>query len=720
MANTKTNSWYKSMQIKFYPLIVASLIHTPLWAVESNQFYEGDEFADFYAEDELISIATGTVIPIRKAPSVASVISRQQIDAMGATHLDEVLERIPGLHVMPSNLSRLDPVYSIRGIQTGFNPQILVLLNGNEIKHNYNGGLAFTFRMPLHNISRIEVIRGPGSAVYGADAFSGVINIITQTAEENANGSAGIRLGSFDSQDLWFSKGYVAQDHSVSFAFSQQTSDGDSGRIIESDLQSGLDTLFSTNSSEAPGALSTHYDTTNLQLDLSYGNWQLNNWYWKQDKAGIGQGGALALDQEGYQNSEQFLTHLNYSTELDTNLHFNADLSYLRTESDTLFNLFPAGSTLPIGSDGNAFSLPFSGNVVFTDGYIGNPQSVAETTKLELSALYNGIEEHSIRLASGWTYNKIDTQEYKNFGPGVIDGTATPIDGTLTNVSDSEHVFLPNSDREALFISAQDQWQISNDWSLTAGLRWDRYSDFGSTTTPRIALVWETSHDLTTKILYGTAFRAPSFSEQYLQNNPALLGNPDLEPEEITTWELAFDYRLNFDTRLKANFYTYEATDLIDTVVTGSTITYANARDQDGYGSELEADWQVSDKLHLNASYAYQNAEDAATGAAIPDVPTHSTYLDLNYSFTPEFNGSLQHYWIGSRERATGDSRDDIEDYHWVNVKLSRLFKQNKVTASLIVKNLFDTDAREPSSSSIPNDYPLEGRSIWGELKYQF
>ena len=81
-----------------------------------------------------------------------------------------------------------------------------------------------TFQMPLSNISRIEVIRGPGSAVYGADAFSGVINIITKSAAENEGGAAGIRAwAAFNSRDIWVRKGYQNDNFTISFALGKTT-----------------------------------------------------------------------------------------------------------------------------------------------------------------------------------------------------------------------------------------------------------------------------------------------------------------------------------------------------------------------------------------------------------------------------------------------------------------------------------------------------------------
>ncbi|HOY24799.1 MAG TPA: Plug domain-containing protein, partial [Cellvibrio sp.] len=119
-----------------------------------------------------ISIATGNSTSLDKAPATASVIYASQIEAMGARNLDEILASVPGLHVSLSSLSRLDSVYSIRGVHTGFNAQVLLLLNGVPVQSTLQGGHPTMFRLPSASIARVEVMRGPGSAVYGADAFA--------------------------------------------------------------------------------------------------------------------------------------------------------------------------------------------------------------------------------------------------------------------------------------------------------------------------------------------------------------------------------------------------------------------------------------------------------------------------------------------------------------------------------------------------------------------
>ncbi|MCG6968828.1 MAG: TonB-dependent receptor plug domain-containing protein, partial [Gammaproteobacteria bacterium] len=147
-------------------------------------------------DEEMISIATGGEQSLARAPAVATVITAKDIEAMGAQKLDQVLESVPGLHVSLSPL-RFTPNYSIRGIYTTFNPQVLMLMNGIPITQMWLGDRGVG-ALPISDISRIEVIRGPGSAVYGADAFAGVINIYTKSAEEKAGTQINAFAGSFD------------------------------------------------------------------------------------------------------------------------------------------------------------------------------------------------------------------------------------------------------------------------------------------------------------------------------------------------------------------------------------------------------------------------------------------------------------------------------------------------------------------------------------------
>lgn len=677
-----------------------------------------DEFGDFYGGEAFVSIATGTKKSLDKAPAIASVITAEQIELMGASYLDEVLELVPGLHVSPSTSSRLDPVYGIRGIQTTFNPQILVLLNGTEFKNSFSGGLPYTFRLPAKNIERVEVIRGPGSALYGADAFSGVVNIVTKKHHETNSLSVGGRVGSFSGRDAWLHMGTQLGEVKLGLAIESQSSDGDEDRIATTDLQTVFDNIFGTSVSLAPGALDTNYDNLDLHATAAYGNWTWETWWWQQSDGGIGPGGAQALDPRGYQNVDELRSKLSYNLTVSDDLIFEAEASYLDVANDSYFVLFPSGSVLPIGSDGNINFADIAGFVNFTDGYIGNPKSDHEDTRLESSFSYAGVANHDITVGLGWFKQELSAQEFKNFGPGIIDGTQAVVSGELTDVSGTPFVFVPNTSRTNRHLFVQDIWKFSKDWELTVGLRYDDFSDFGSTTNPRVALVWEAAHDVTVKALYGSAFRAPSFNEQFSQNNPSTLGNPDLKPETIDTYELGINYQINFNTKLSFNLYSYEAKDLIARApVPGTTSSQSqNLSTLEGDGAEIEFAYKT-DALKLEANYAHQNTEDSISGEQIALVPQSMAYVGIYYDISDNWSIGSTSHWIGNRDRAASDSRDSIDDYLVSNISTSYKFNEN-YSGKVSIKNLFDEDIFEPSTGSISNDYKMPGRNIWLELEY--
>jgi len=672
-----------------------------------------------------ISIATGNGTSLDKAPATASVIYAAEIEAMGARNLDEILASVPGLHVSLSSLSRLDSVYSIRGVHTGFNAQVLLLLNGVPVQSTLQGGHPTMFRLPSASIARVEVMRGPGSAVYGADAYAGVINVITKDAAAIAGTQVGARTGSFGSRELWLQSAAHWNDIGVALNVAYQETDGDSSRRIPADFQSSLDASpLNTRASLAPNSLSTRYQVLDTHLALSSERWQVNLWNWLSTNAGVGAGAAQALDLNGYDDNHLMMLDATYrfnsAAVWDNSLRF----SHVYSDHATQFNLFPEGTKLPIGSDGNInFASPV-GVVSFPDGLKGNPGQITNDTQLEFISIYSGWDSHRVRFSLGSRYQSFDGNETKNFGPGVLDIVPLPtvVDGALTDVANTPHIYIGNGSRSIRFLSVQDEWQLHSGVALTAGVRYDDYSDFGGTTNPRLALVWAASEKMTTKLIYGSAFRAPSFSELYFKNNPVTLGNPNLKPERTDTLELAFNYRFNPNLQTTLTLFSYEAKEMIDFIsdANASTKTAQNARDQDGDGFELEFSWKPVPQLRLSSSYSLQDATDANTKAAIPDAPETQIKVNANWEFYRNWFINAQVDHVADRHRAITDMRAAIDDYTWVNLTLRAKDILPSLDLSLAVRNATDADAREPSSGRILDDYPLEKRSAWVELKYQF
>lgn len=698
-----------------------------------------EDLALLYNEEDMLSIATGTFKPMHLAPSVATVITARDIKAMGARTLSEALAYVPGLHVSIS-FSRFSKIYSVRGIHTNFNPQILFLINGNPTTDVITGSRQQAFRMNTAHISRIEVLRGPGSAVYGADALSGVINVITKDADELNGTTIGARSGSFDTQDVWIQHGGTYKDWDISFSFDYATSDGDKERILDSDLQTILDNtpFFASKSngpaSLAPGPAATFYKQANTWLTLSKGNWEIELNSWNLRDTGQGPGATHVVDPVGRQNSSKVSAIVSYEArEVIEHLDLSSKVGYVKSDQQARFQLFPPGSVLLMATDGNVKNVlndkPAAGFALYSEGMHGNPGGDVEQHYVETALTYSNFYHHRVRLAVGVKYDQAKGKATKNFGPGVLDtsgftmNTATIVNGDLSSTTGTEHNFMPNASRNVKHLSLQDEWSIASDFELTAGIRYDHYSDFGGTTNPRLALVWATDYNLTTKLLYGRAFRAPSFTELYFINNPSTVGNPYLAPETIDVMELVFDYHPTFDLQTVFNVFRYDLDRLIDQV--GGKAQ--NINDQDGYGLETSVKWAITDQLSLQANYAWQVSEDSKTGSTIANAPAHQAAVAVQYKTSHNCMVSPQANWIGERVRENADKRPEIGNYTLVDVTLRCNVKNMPMGVALGVRNVLNEDAREPSTynallgaAPMPNDFPLEGRSFYIEAIYRF
>ncbi len=699
-------------------LILAAVLFFPLIAKADSDL---DLIESLSLEEMMgltISTSTGTDKPISLAPAIATVITDKQIAQSTARTINEILARVPGLHVYPAATGGDSGSYDIRGIHTKFNSQIMILMNGSILQGLKFNNLITGLNVPLSAIKRIEIVRGPGSVIYGANAYSGVINIITKDAEYLANNrQAGIRYGAFNSSEAWLNYGSKASGHTFAINLSAMKSDGDKDRIMKADAQTLNDNFFGSTASNAPGPLNTGFERYNLNANVVNGDFEFNLFassYFGETGSGI----ANALDPKGKNEYFRIQGDLYFNQNFNPNLSLEHKISISHQDLDTFLYVFPAGATLPIGTDGNFFGTPPRNMVYFTDGYIGTPTETENISTYEATLMIETVEQHLIRLSSGYSYGDIEVSAFANFGPGIIDGSITPIDGTLTEQTGTEAIYLPDVDRKNYFFSAQDEWAFTHDWNLTAGVRYDNYSDFGSTINPRLALVWQTSPVLTSKLLYGRAFRAPSFVDIYAQNNPVGNGNPDIDPETIDTYEIAFDYFPNDKFRSVINFYYYEAKDIIDSV--GSSLD--NVGEQRGYGSEIEISYQLSSALKLQADYAYRFTEINNSNHAAPDAPKQLAHASANWNFARDWYTDIQLYRVADRERAASDTRKKVPDYTMLNASIGYQMEKNfKISSG--IRNLFDEDIYEPSPASglgEMDDFKMPGRYLYAELRYSF
>lgn len=691
-------------------LVGALVLISPTLA--SAQDVEEEELALSYGDKSFVSIATGSRQPTTRAPAVATVITAEDIAAIGATDLDQVLETVPGMHVARSPQGNM-PVYVVRGINTSdYNPEILMLENGVPMTSIFTGNRGEIWGgYPVENIARIEVIRGSGSALYGADAFSGVINIITKTAADIDGTRTGVRLGAFNSKDAWVLHGGKAGAFDVAAYLRVGRTDG-AKEIVEADAQTPVDAAFGTKASHAPGPSNLGYNSIDGSIDLSYGKWRFHTGYKRRYDVESGTGVASALDPTGRSSNERITSDLAYRDSdfaKDWDITLRASYMHMKEFSDLV--LFPPG---------------FFGGA-FPDGMIGNPYKWERNYRLGGSAFYTGFQNH--RLGLGVGYENIDlykVRESKNFRFTFVPGVGyipTPL-GSVEEATDATIFLLPH-DRKLHYLYVQDEWNFAQDWHLTAGVRHDRYSDFGGTTNPRIALVWEAAYNLTAKLLANRAFRAPSFVEQYAINNPVAIGNANIKPETIQTVEAAFNWQAMSDMQLGLNLFRYKIDSIIRYVpnqdpLTGSTAQ--NTGGQDGHGMEVEATWNVSRSLRVSGNYAYQQSTDRATNADAGAAPHHHLYARADWRFMPGWTANAQVNWVADTKRAYGDTRPTIPDYHTFDLTLRKgSGMANTWDVSVSIRNLFNTKVFEPSPAPglIPNDFPQAGRSWYVQAVYR-
>jgi outer membrane receptor for ferrienterochelin and colicins len=655
-----------------------------------DMFGKGTQEEDAFRNDRLLVTATGSQKPLHLAPSVASVITAEDIKDIGATTLDEALETVPGVHVEPSGSRYFTSIWSIRGIHTSLNPEVLLLINGVPFTDNYQGSRYFTYQMPVAMISRIEVVRGPGSALYGADAFAGVVNVITKDNFEINGTQAGVRYGSFDTVDTWAQQGGQYGGWDLALGAEWRKTRGDNGRVIDKDA---LYAIGQGAKSNAPAPLDTRHELLDTHLNLRKQEWTLHL-YGTLQESSLGPGGAQAVTYGNDDDTKSLLADLSYhNAHQFADWELNGRLYYSNITVDSILQYYPPAYL----------------------NMRGEPMNTMEDGGLEVSGLYKGFVNHQFQLGAGFKNYNFEPDQYRNFGPGVANQF-----GEMVHITNPALLYMPSANRQLGYLLAQDEWQLARHWTLTGGLRYDDYSDFGSTVNPRAALVWETRYDLTTKLMYGQAFRAPSFNDLYTKNNPVAIGNPDNGPEKIKTYELAFDYQPIYDLHLLLNLFTYDAKDLIEVIDN----QYTNSGEQDGKGFEIGMDWQALKTVRLRGNFAYQRSENVQTDAVVTDAPGMEAYLNPSWAFKPDWSLNGQFTWVADRHRAEGDPRDDIKDYELIDLILRKKNIAKHWEAALSVRNLFDEDARIPSPYSpdasngalIPDDYPMAGRSVWGEV----
>lgn len=646
-----------------------------------------------YFEEKDIVTATKRSTVLRKAPAIATIISAEEIRDMGARNLLDVLKMVPGFGVSTNEFGI--HMVEVRGIRTALNEKILVMVDGHAQNKTLTGSALYNLSdlLPTEHIKQIEVVRGPGSALYGSNAFVATMNVITRDADEINGLEVKAGGGSFDTY-----KGNITGGK----LFSQKLSIAGSIDHIKTNganLTVHADSLTPTPPSLAPGKPDLRFRQTNAFLKVGYGDLSFRGGYSNRKKnTYVGLAYAL-VNPEAYDKTDTFWGELAFAFGIAEGASANIKLKYDHYHQD------PYARILPRGAYG-----------IYPDGMVGRPLAKDRTLGAEMQFDWDIFKGNHLILGIAYeNMRQYDVKQLANFDPNTL----API-GPIREVAN----WNKNVIRTVWAAYIQDEWQIYERVNLTVGARYDTYSDVGSALNPRAGLVWNFLEKADMKLLFGTAFRTPNFNELYNINNPVQVGNPNLKPEKITTYEVGLTYRFAKWFAADMNYFYSKIRDLIVWDSSTAPAVYANAGQAKIQGIETALYGAINATANWKLHYAHQDAGDAVTGKKLPYVPANRAMASINYVASRHLNLHSSVLWTGQRPRDIGDTRPDMPAYTTVDLAATVKNIVNNMEWQLAIHNLFNKKFQDPDTSGslnkVPGDFPREGISALLSMTYKF
>lgn len=615
-----------------------------------------------------------------EAPSKITVINSDAIRQYGYRTLKDILNSIPGLY------STYDRNYSYLGVRGfglagDYNTRVLLLLDGQRVNENiYDSfGLDYEGIVNVDNINRVEFSSGPGSAIYGANAFFGVINIITKKASEVNGVTASIDYAKENSRTARVTAANTFNNEFETFiSISQYKSDGANIYFAEFDDPDNNNGI----------AEQLDYEETNsLLLKLNYKNWKFETAYNDRIKG---------IPTASYE--QEFNTHPSETTDTLGLISLSYE-TFISNESQ-IFSKLSYGN-YNYGGDFIYDYPPITVNKDDSKGNWWNLDLRYETSQIDKQKITLGIE-----------YQNNNKQYQANFD---IDPFVSYLDDTRSS--------------EIYGIYIQDEIRLSRDFIINAGIRYDSNKmDSNSSNNnnkqnivnPRIAFIYSLQAATTLKLIYGTAYRNANAYELYYGEALGYLLNTDLEPEEIETYEFDIEHYFSNNLKLTASLYLNETTNLIglNSDINGD-VFYDNLDKVDAIGTDLEAEYISQSGLRLRSSYSYVETEIKSTGDTLSNSPENSFKFNLTSPvFNKTANIGIELQYLSDRNTPQGDV---AEAYSTTNVTISshKLFDQLELSASIY--NLFDKEYADPASEEhVQSSITQDARNYRVKLTYDF
>lgn len=600
-----------------------------------------------------------------EAPASVTVISRDEIRRFGYRTLADLLAAVGGMF---TTYDRNYTYLTVRGLNRrgDFNTRVLVLLDGRRLNQPASDAslLGTEELVDLNAIERVEIIRGPGSTLYGTNAFYAVINLVTRTGASVGGAIAEAASGSFGT-------GYGSLTGGTRTA-------------------AGLD-VFATAS--------------------GYTSRGPNLYFPEFDEPGASDGRAVGLDGDQFGRALVRVMKGDFSAE-----------GFYATRSKEI----PTAAYETVFGDSRAGTHEGGGMLSVAYEHAFADLSRVWATASYQSVFYDGDYPYEDGLLSDYVKSNWLTLEgqYQAFVAGAhrisVGGEAR------RNLRLAVGVPGTFEDRRTSWILAgfvQAEAHLGERVTLYAGGRYDHYETFGGTFNPRVALVARAGERTWLKGLYGRAFRAPSSYELYyedgsLTQKPAL----ELEPEQLETFELALERRVRPGLRASLSVYHVRARNLIDLVTDpdDELLVYTNGESARSTGVELGLDGQLGSHVFARASYAHQRAEEGPDSLRPVGSPRHVAHLALSLSLASgQLVPGLEAHYLGARTTlAGGEAGAHALAGLTLQVRPKAIPRLELVGR---VGNLFDASYADPGGEEHRQDLLVrDGRTAWLSVGFRF
>lgn len=656
--------------------------------------YSNDDDIFQLSLEELLSIpvtgSTNSEKNLNSAPSSVTVFTRNQFSRLGVNTLAELTNFVPGFQVLRSADTGRYTMVSSRGRRiSATSGEILMLVDGYRIEASNFSAIAGLFELPLSNVARVEFIRGPGAALYGNNAMMGVINIVTLTGSNSLQ----MQTASHSTNDFYFNK-HVGKAGLANMDFQAAYTRSSGESYVLPDTYNG-----------EPVATQDPFTRLHLLLKAEVSDFSFSAAYYKVTTEDFY---LVEANDPDYNEQTQDYRRVSVAHKLDYE-YFQSEthFSYISTQNLQSFRL----------SSENAF---FS---------LSSPQSVSPliadiNIKMDEINIFNNSswtlsDKHQLNFGASFRKSQnLQDEALANFDIEALTRGELPI--ASSSDLDFPIDFYAEGLQKTLGLYSQLQSQISQKSEFTFGLRYDNYSNIDEAQlSPRLAWTYKLSQHNNIKLLYGEAFRAPNNHELNLHNNPYRVGNPNLEPETVSTWEALYQYdKDNFYLSLGYFANAFENPILEEASPGGATLgmrQFVNSTHDDINGIELEAHYDLSSNLNFYVAYTAILETDPVAYRESKDLAT----LSVNYA-RQKWNLNVSVLYRGQRQSAANEELITLDSYFLSYLKFQYEIKTD-MQLYVQAANINDEDVYFPSpGDAIPQGIPARGRELGAGLVWHF